>query len=138
MITVIDNLKIKLEWRHSNPLTTLEKLSKESIEFKKEKSKDFFGTECICTVMSDTEIEEPLVFTTKAKLFPKDNFWKDKGRRISLQRIIQEICGDHSIAQTGLEQATRVNFNSKTFRKQLWDFYLSRTNPKLFKTLHKN
>ena len=122
MIVTIDNLKLKLEWRHSNP------------DFNNSLT-SFVGTECILTIMSDNQAEPSIEVTAKTKLHPGDSFCKDKGRRISLQRIIKKIAQNSAMAQTGLEQAVRVSFYSKAFRKQLWNFYLNKTNPKLYKPI---
>ena len=78
MITKFNDYTVKVEWRHGNPdFIPIPSMGGFS---------PFVGTKCICTIT--LQDKEPIEIIGEAKLHPGDSFCKDKGRRISLQRVI--------------------------------------------------
>ena len=123
-----NGLRVKLEWRHSNPDFT-SKMDKYIPE------DTFVGTTCICTVTSLENSSDSVSFESRVKLRPGDSFCKDLGRRFSAHRVFNTIRS--STVFEDFRNKVILSFRNKEFRTAIWQNYINETNPKLYKVLNK-
>jgi hypothetical protein len=95
-IKLNDVLTVSIRWRHNN------------WEVKDNPKTETEGTTCILETYDNPQSEKILrTETAQALLAPTDQFCKDKGRKVSLTRVLRKY--SFSVEQ----------------RRQIWDRYLS-------------